>query len=227
MINAAVLSSISSCKSVVALSRRLLPLSNIPFSRAASRSAYSRPISTHKGVGAEFALKDVIHHKIQAGTRSLNPYAFNERKYACIPAKKPKRIAVVGGGLAGCELAYDLAVKGKRPVIIEAQDDLIRGMNVSAPNSVLMRDLLRFHKVPVYFESRVLEVQYGRVVFENAEGRHEIEADSIVNAIGFDPGTALCPKKQKHVHIIGDAASVSNLKNAIWSANDLAVALSK
>ena len=304
------------------------------------------PISTHKGVGAEFALKDVIHHKIQAGTCSLNPYAFNERKYACIPAKKPKKIAVVGGGiggmefaiqavrrghtvdlyektgelgglfiaasmseckdkdreliawykrrlaesgvnvhmnreikeldeldadeiviatggtakrlpvpggarcariedalrgkfelgddvviigggLAGCELAYDLAVKGKRPVIIEAKDDLIHGMNVSAPNSVLMRDLLRFHKVPVYFESRVLAVQYGRVVFENAEGRHELEADSIVNAIGFDPGAALCPKKRKHVHIIGDAASVSNLKNAIWGANDLAVALSK
>ena len=134
---------------------------------------------------------------------------------------------IIGGGLAGCELAYDLAVKGKRPVIIEAQDDLIRGMNVSAPNSVLMRDLLRFHEVPTYLESRVLEVQDGRVVFENTEGRHEVEADSVVNAIGFASGSALCPKKRKHVHIIGDAANVSNLKNAIWGANDLAVALSK
>lgn len=136
-------------------------------------------------------------------------------------------IVIIGGGLAGCELAYDLAVKGNRPAIIEAQDDLIRGMNVSAPNSVLMRDLLRFHEVPAYLESRVLEVQDGRVVFENAEGRHELEADSVVNAIGFAPGSALCPKKQKHIHIIGDAASVSNLKNAIWGANDLAVALSR
>lgn len=50
-------------------------------------------------------------------------------------------IVIIGGGLAGCELAYDLAVKGNRPAIIEAQDDLIRGMNVSAPNSVLMRFL--------------------------------------------------------------------------------------
>lgn len=29
-------------------------------------------------------------------------------------------IVIIGGGLAGCELAYDLAVKGKRPTIIEA-----------------------------------------------------------------------------------------------------------
>ena len=34
-------------------------------------------------------------------------------------------VAVVGGGLTGCEIAYELALKGKKPVIVEMKDDLI------------------------------------------------------------------------------------------------------
>ena len=34
-------------------------------------------------------------------------------------------VAVVGGGLTGCEIAYELALQGKKVAIVEMKDDLI------------------------------------------------------------------------------------------------------
>lgn len=137
------------------------------------------------------------------------------------------RVAIIGGGLAGCELAYDLVCKGKHPFIVEMKEDIIIDINVAAMNSMMMRDLLRYHHVPLYLESATKKVTDQGVVIENKDGRQILAADSVVSAIGFNSGSPLAPKKRRHVHIIGDAANVSNLKAAIWSANDLAIQFSK
>lgn len=137
------------------------------------------------------------------------------------------RVAIIGGGLAGCELAYDLVCKGKHPFIVEMQKDVIIDINVAAMNSMMMRDLLRYHKVPLYLESATKEITAEGVVIENKDGRQTIPADSVVSAVGFSAGSHLAGKKNKHVHVIGDAAQVSNLKGAIWPANDLALKFSE
>ena len=62
---------------------------------------------------------------------------------------------------------------------------------------------------------------------ETLSGVKELMADSIVSAIGFVPDQTLADKSNPHVHVIGDANFVSNLKGAVWYANDLAIALSK
>ena len=36
-----------------------------------------------------------------------------------------EKVAVIGGGLTGCEIAYELALQGKQPVIVEMKNDLI------------------------------------------------------------------------------------------------------
>ena len=136
-------------------------------------------------------------------------------------------VAIIGGGLAGCELAYDLAVKGKKPFIIEMQDALIKDINVNAANSQLMRDLLKFHQVPVYLNAKTLRVHDGSIVIENADGQKELSCDSVVRATGFNPNVSLLSGKNKHVHVIGDADKVSNLKGAVWGANNLILKLSK
>lgn len=136
-----------------------------------------------------------------------------------------ERVAIIGGGLAGCELAYDLALRGKKPFIVEMQDDVIKDMHVSAPNSMMMRQLLRFHKVPLYLESKLVEAGDGHVVIERGGARETVECDSVVSAAGFVSGSALAEKDSKRVHILGDAAEVSNLKGAIWRANDLVMEL--
>jgi len=137
-----------------------------------------------------------------------------------------ENVVIIGGGLAGCELAYDLAVKGKKPAIVEMGVDLIMDINVNASNSMMMRDLLKYHKVPVYLESRTVSANGGMLKIETRSGVKELKADSIVSAIGFVPDQTLADKSNPHVHVIGDANFVSNLKGAVWYANDLAIALS-
>lgn len=130
-------------------------------------------------------------------------------------------VAIIGGGLTGCEVAYELALNGKHPFIIEMQNDLIVDKNVGAPNSIMMRDLLRYHKVPAYLESSLVAIGKDTVTIKTPEGEKTLQADSVISSVGFTAGTPLAAKSGKHVHILGDAAKVANLHAAIWGANDL------
>ena len=61
-----------------------------------------------------------------------------------------EKAAVVGGGLTGCEIAYELALQGKKPVIVEMKDDLIAQTGVCLANSSYLREWFAWQKVPVY-----------------------------------------------------------------------------
>lgn len=140
------------------------------------------------------------------------------------------QVVIIGGGLTGCEIAYELALQGKHPAVVEMMEYLIKAKGVCAANSNMLRDLLTYYKVPSYLESSVTEIKDHTVVIETKEGKKEIPADSVITSIGYIPGSPLVkdPKKPgKHVHLLGDAATVGNLKTAIWTANDLVQKLSK
>lgn len=134
-------------------------------------------------------------------------------------------VAVIGGGLTGCEIAYDLARKGKKPFVVEMTEDLIKVLGVCAANSECLRDYLRYYKVPVYLESTLKEIKDGSVVIETKEGTKEINCDSVVLSVGYVPDALPVPEKSEHIHILGDAAKVGNLKSVIWGAYDLAFSL--
>lgn len=136
-----------------------------------------------------------------------------------------QKVAVIGGGLTGCEIAYELALQGKEPVIVEMLDDLVKVLGVCAANSNMLRDLMRYYKVPVYLESKVKEIREMSVVLETKDGEVEIPADSVITSIGYVAGSPFDDKAGEHVHIIGDAAKVGNLKSVIWGANDLVLKL--
>lgn len=138
------------------------------------------------------------------------------------------RVAVIGGGITGCEVAYELELQGKHPIVIEVLDDLMKTLMASAPNSMLLRDLLKYHKVPVYLESKVKEIGSDSITVGTPEGIKTIPVDSVIASVGYAPLNDLQPKQEDpHVHVIGDASSVANLKAAIWAANDLAEELSR
>ena len=64
-----------------------------------------------------------------------------------------------------------------------------------------------------------------KVVIQTSEGEKTIECDSVVLSVGYVPGTSLAKESSEHVHILGDAAKVGNLKSVIWGAYDLAFLL--
>lgn len=137
-------------------------------------------------------------------------------------------VAVIGGGLTGCEIAYELALQGKKPFLVEMEDDLVKVVGVSAANSNMLRDIMRAYKIPVYLEATTTEIGDGTVTIQQNGQTICVPADTVITSIGYVNGVPFTfDQKNKHIHVIGDAAKVSNLKNAIWSADDLAVKLSK
>ena len=133
-----------------------------------------------------------------------------------------EKVVVIGGGLTGCEIAYDLYLQGKQPTVVEMQDDLITTPGICLANTSFLRDFFNANKVPVYLETGVKEIKDGAVVIAGKDGvTKEIEADSVVLSVGYNP--APIAKKSKHVHIIGDAQNVGNLRTVIWGAWDVAM----
>ena len=131
-----------------------------------------------------------------------------------------ENVVIIGGGLTGCEIAYDLYLKGKKPAIVEMQDDLTTTKGVCLANTSYLRDFFKTNKVPVYLETGVSEITAGGVVIKDKEGRtSEIKADSVVLSVGYKP--APIAEKKKNVHIIGDANAVGNLRTVIWGAWDV------
>ena len=128
-----------------------------------------------------------------------------------------ENVVVIGGGLTGCEIAYDLYLNGKKPVIVEMQDDLITTKGVCLANTSYLRDFFKTNNVPVYLETALSTINEGSVTLRDKEGKtFDVATDSVILSVGYNP--APLAKSGKHIHVIGDAASVGNLRTVIWGA---------
>lgn len=142
------------------------------------------------------------------------------------PEKLGQSVVVAGGGLVGCELALDEAMKGKDVTIVEALDSILSsGVPAPTPNAQMMGDLLAHYGVRVLTGHKLLEVTDTGVIVENVDGKVDLKADSIVSAIGFKPGKSLkddfadCGAS---VYEIGDAVKAATIMNAIWEGYEVA-----
>ena len=135
-----------------------------------------------------------------------------------------EKVTVIGGGLTGCEIAYELYLQGKQPTIVEMQDDLITTKGICLANTSYLRDFFKTNKVPVYLETSVSSIENGKVTVKNKAGETTlIESDTVVLSVGYTP--APLAKKKAHVHVIGDANKVGNLRTVIWGAWDVCMKL--
>ena len=134
-------------------------------------------------------------------------------------AKAGENVVIIGGGLTGCEIAYELYLQGKKPVIVEMQDDLITTKGVCLANTSFLRDFFNANKVPVHLETAVKAIEDDGVTVADKQGKQfKIPADSVILSVGYRP--APLAEKAKRVHIIGDAKAVGNLRSVIWGAWD-------
>ena len=148
-----------------------------------------------------------------------NEFAIDAIEY--LDGKKVgKEVVVIGGGLTGCEIAYDLHLKGKKPIIIEMKNDLMAQKGLCLANSSYLRDYFKWQNVPVHLETKVLAIAKDYVEILNVDGKKmKIPCDDVISCIGYHPAPIL--KKSRHVHIIGDAKEVGNLRTVIWGAWDV------
>ncbi len=151
-------------------------------------------------------------------------YTMDATEYLLGEKTVGQNVVIVGGGLTGCEIAYDLYLQGKNPTIIEMMDDLIVTKGVCLANTSFLRDFFEANKVPVHLETKLNEVLADGVTVTDKTGKSfKIDADNVIMSVGYNPAP-LAPKA-KHVHVIGDADKVGNLRTVIWGAWDVAMKL--
>ncbi len=135
-------------------------------------------------------------------------------------AEVGENVVIIGGGLTGCEIAYDLILKGKTPTVVEMKNDLIAVSGVCLANSSFLREALAYHKANVLLNTKLKEVtDDGVVVCDESGNEKTVPADSVILSTGYKP-TPLCEESGK-VHIVGDADKVGNLRTVIWRAWDV------
>ena len=136
-----------------------------------------------------------------------------------------QKVAIVGGGLSGCEIAYELALCGKEPVIIEMKEDIIAQKGVCLANSSYLREWFDLYKVPVYLESLVKEIWEDCIVCTDKDGKEfTIECDSVISSIGYIPNPVVPEnERESNMDYVGDCKEVGNLRTVIWRAYEVAM----
>lgn len=191
------------------------------------------PVSLNTKVTKEMALEGDYDSVIVAtGSRpKMFSLGDDEKVYSAeqvlLKEKDPgSRTVVVGGGLVGCELALDLAQRGKKVTILEA---LPRIMAVNGPicsaNKEMLEELLPFHGVEIVCEAKVTGFRDGSVSFETKGEKQEIPADSVILCVGYRSADELYQELKFEVsdlYLLGDAEKVSNIMYAIWNAFEVA-----
>ncbi len=135
-----------------------------------------------------------------------------------------KRPIIIGGGLTGCEIAYQLSLEGKDPIIIEQKNDLIAMKGVCLANSSYLRDYFALHKTEIHLDTRLLEITPEGVQVEDPDRNPLfIKGDKVILSIGYVPQ----PLKQTRgkIYYVGDCVNVGNLRTVIWRAWDVAMKL--
>ena len=137
-------------------------------------------------------------------------------------------VAVIGGGMVGCETAEYLAARGCKVSVIEMMDKIAAGESTTILPTLL--ENYKTYGVEQYPSHKVKEFRMDAVVCENKDGAEvTIPCDYIVLAMGarsneFD--VAALEAASIPVYSIGDAAGkAADISNAIRTGYDTACQL--
>lgn len=137
-------------------------------------------------------------------------------------------VAVIGGGMVGCETAEYLAARGCKVSVIEMMDKIAAGESTTILPTLL--ENYKTYGVEQYPSHKVKEFRMDAVVCENKDGAEvTIPCDYIVLAMGarsneFD--AAALEAASIPVYSIGDAAGkAADISNAIRTGYDIACQL--
>ena len=137
-------------------------------------------------------------------------------------------VAVIGGGMVGCETAEYLAARGCKVSVIEMMDKIAAGESTTILPTLL--ENYKTYGVEQYPSHKVKEFRMDAVVCENKDGAEvTIPCDYIVLAMGARPNAfdaAALEAAGIPVYSIGDAAGkAADISNAIRTGYDTACQL--
>lgn len=135
-------------------------------------------------------------------------------------------VAVVGGGLVGCETALWLAQQGKDVTVIEGLKDVISaGPTINLANKSMLKDLMVKYNVKIMTSTMLSGANDEGVLVTQGRKTLTVPAQTICIAVGYRSENTLYEQIKDidtDIHIIGDAAKVANIMKAVWDAYEVA-----
>lgn len=131
--------------------------------------------------------------------------------------KVTDHVVVFGGGLAGCECAIHLGMEGKHVELVEMRDQLAVDANIRH-RPLLLAQIDKYVKAHTGLKG--LEVTSNGILCEDKDGNKvTIEGTTVICALGQRSTTKTVEELQDtapFVRVIGDAAKVSTITNAVY-----------
>lgn len=164
---------------MVSLGRPLLADENLVNKVRADKAAAIRPcLSCQEGCMGRI-------QEFSALNCAVNPAACREKDAALYPVLKSKKVVIVGGGVAGCEAARVLALRGHKPVIYEKTNRLGGNLIPGGMPDFKEDD----HALVAWYEHTLKElgVEVNLNTEVNAKKLAETAADAVIIATGSKP----------------------------------------
>ncbi len=130
-----------------------------------------------------------------------------------------KKVAVVGGGLVGVELAEFLAERGRQVTVIEEGEKF--GVELSVVRRWRLLHELRELGVIMINKAQVARIDSHSLHLLLEDGDVDIDADTVILASGAESNRSLADELegQLEIHVVGDCGGVGYIEGAMHSGN--------
>ncbi|MFO8010875.1 MAG: FAD-dependent oxidoreductase [Dehalococcoidia bacterium] len=136
-----------------------------------------------------------------------------------------KRVVVIGGDLAGCELAQFLGEHGRKVTLLETGDTIAPEVGPKRRDN--LQGFLNRAGVTVFTQVTPKEITRNTVTFESGDGNSQaVEADSVIVAGEAESNTGMYEAlegKVPEVYTIGDCAAIGLIRKATATAMGVAI----
>lgn len=94
----------------------------------------------------------------------------------------PEKLVIVGGGVIGLEMADYYVIAGSKVTVIEMMDRIAGATDINV--TAILKKALEKEGVEFKLSAKVTEIKEKAVLYEDADGLHEIPADKVLLSIG-------------------------------------------
>ncbi len=137
-----------------------------------------------------------------------------------------RRVAILGGGLVGVELAEFLVERGRQVTVIEEEEKF--GVELAVVRRWRILHGLREHAVVMINKTRVTRIDGNTLTLQGEDGEASIDADTVIIASGARGDHSLADALRARgieTHIAGDCGEVGYLQGAMHDGYRVACSL--